>query len=163
MISPIRTNTCTGATRNARWTTSRWKVSWYCSEASEAKPAIPAARNGRARKIRRSTPIFHTIRHASPKDGGGSRVSGASSAPVPARAVSPVPAGPVVWSGSGRAASSKRPRGGSRSRRPTSTTTAIGMANTTNGTRQLPNAVVSPAPISTPLTIPSESPARCTE
>ena len=31
-----------------------------------------------------------------------------------------------------------------------------------NGTRQL-KAAVSPAPISTPATAPSESPARCTE
>ena len=33
---------------------------------------MAAARNGRATKIRRSTPIFQTIRQASPNDGGGS-------------------------------------------------------------------------------------------
>ncbi len=38
----------------------------------------------------------------------------------------------------------------------------MGMAKTMNGTRQL-NAAVSPAPMSTPLTAPSESPARWIE
>ncbi len=61
-----------GAMRYARWTASRWNVSWYCSEASDVKPAMEAARKGRAKKMRRSTPIFHTVRQASPSEGAGS-------------------------------------------------------------------------------------------
>ncbi len=46
----------------ARWTASRWKVCSYCNEAKAAKPMIDAARNGSATKMRRSVPIFHTMR-----------------------------------------------------------------------------------------------------
>ncbi len=42
---------------------------------------MAAARKGRAKKIRRSTPIFHTIRQASPNDGGGSSATVVSTAP----------------------------------------------------------------------------------
>ena len=55
---------------------SRWKVCSYWSEASEVNPAMAAARKGSAMKIRRSTPIFHTRRQASPNDGGGSASPG---------------------------------------------------------------------------------------
>ena len=37
-----------GAVMKARSATSRWNVCWYCSEASELKPAMAAARNGSA-------------------------------------------------------------------------------------------------------------------
>ncbi len=69
---PRRSKTSTGAVRYARWSASRWKVCWYCNEANEAKPAIEAARKGRAMKMRRRALTFQTVRQASPNDGGGS-------------------------------------------------------------------------------------------
>ena len=67
-----------GAMRYARWTASRWNVSWYCNEARDVKPAMEAARKGRAKKMRRSTPIFHTVRQASPSEGAGSTTASTS-------------------------------------------------------------------------------------
>ncbi len=72
---------------NPRSTTPRWNVCWYCREASDVKPTIDAARNGSAPNVRRRTPIFHTRRHASPKDGGGSGGSSDAVAPEPAATV----------------------------------------------------------------------------
>ena len=69
---PRRSKTWIGAMRKARWTASRWNVSWYCREARDVKPAMAAARKGSAMKMRRSTPIFQTVRQASPSDGGAS-------------------------------------------------------------------------------------------
>ena len=44
-----------------------------------------AARNGRAKKIRRRLSIFHTMRQPSANDGGGSSVSRASVTPMAMR------------------------------------------------------------------------------
>ena len=77
---PRRSKTWIGAMRKARWTASRWNVSWYCREARDVKPAMAAARKGSAMKMRRNVLIFHTVRQASPSDGGASTGMSTSSA-----------------------------------------------------------------------------------
>ncbi len=162
---PASEKSCTGAMIRPRASVPRWKVCWYCSEAREAKPMSEAARKGRAKKMRRSTPIFQTSRHASPKVGGSSAGPAASSSSRAARsaATSSAPSGPPRAASSRRRASSScRPRTGSRRPRPTRTSTRMGTGSTRNGARQ-PRAWPRPAPPSTPSMDPIATPAKRTE
>ena len=162
---PASEKSCTGAMISPRARVSRWKVCWYCSEAREAKPMREAARKGRAKKMRRSTPIFQTRRHASPKVGGSSAGPAEPSSSRAARsaATSSGPAGPPRAASSRSSASSScRPRTGSRRRRPTRTSTRIGTGNTKNGARH-PKAWPRPAPPSTPSMAPTDTPAKSVE
>ena len=78
---------------------------------------MATARNGTAYQIRRSTSIFQSSRHDSAKLALGSSVSlSASLAPAARRSCAP--------------------RIGSLIRRPSTTSTSVGIANTKNGARQ---------------------------
>ena len=164
MATPARANSCTGAMTRPRWRTPRWNVCWYWSEASEAKPINEAARNGRARKMRRSTPIVHTSRHASPNEGGRSAPESAHPGPGPwSAAASPVAAGASrVGSPTANASSSWRPRVGSCKVSPMATSTRIGTASTKKGARH-PNTRANPAPPSNPTMVPADTPPNSTE
>ena len=128
---------------------------------------MAAARKGRAMKIRRSTPIFQTVRQASPSDGGVSTgISIATAAGVVAGAgVSSSRAGSPRSEASICSLSSIcswRPRTGSRRRRPTTTTTTMGTAKKKNGARQL-KTEARPAPRRTPTMAPMLMPERWAE
>ena len=161
---PRRSKTWMGAISQARWTASRWNVCWYCSEASDVKPAMDAAKNGRAMKMRRSTLIFHTVRQASPKEGAGSaRTAGSAAAGAPA--TSPRGTGSPRSDASICSLScscSCRPRTGSRRRVPISTTTAMGTAKKKKGARHDQTAA-RPAPRITPMMAPRLMPDRWAE
>ncbi len=110
MATPISSTSCTGIPARARSTSESPNVSAYCSEARAAKPTSDAARNGSAVKMRRRLRMVHTMRIASANDGGTS--SWLASSPRSA------------------AARSKWPRPGSRRRRPATTRSMVGTANT---------------------------------
>jgi len=140
--TPTSSTSCTGTRAHARSMASRWKTSSYMSEASEMKPMMDAARNGRAMKMRRRLRMVHTMRMASANDGGGSST--------------------VVSTPRSAASRSKCPRPGSRSRRPSTTRIIVGKANTTNGVRHV-NHVASPAPMTKPRIWPMLLAARWIE
>ena len=131
---------------------------------------MAAARKGRAMKIRRSTPIFHTVRQASPSDGGISTgMSSTTGSDPSAAAVGARPSSSATGSPRSDASicslsstCSWRPRGGSRRRRPTSTTTTMGTAKKKNGARHV-NTAASPAPRRTPTMAPMLIPERWAE
>ena len=127
------------------------------------KPAMEAARKGRAMKIRRRTPIFHTVRQASPSEGTGS-------AGFPASGSVSEGAATVSRRGTGSPRSdasicslssscSCRPRIGSRRRVPIRTTTAMGSAKKKKGARH-DHTVARPAPMRTPAMAPRLMPDR---
>ena len=106
-------------------------------------PTMATARNGTEYHMRRSTSIFHNMRHASEKLGGGSSVSVTSSL---------APAARRSWA----------PLIGSLILRPRITSTTVGTAKTKNGTRQL-NAAASTPASSGPRKLPSTLAARWNE
>ena len=126
---------------------------------------MEAARKGRAMKMRRSTPIFQTVRQASPSDGGGSTGMSIGVVATGSGGASPRGAGSPRSEASICSASSScscRPRGGSRRRRPIRTTTTIGTAKKKNGARH-DQMAASPAPRSTPTMAPMLMPERWAE
>ena len=130
------------------------------------KPAMAAARKGSAMKMRRSTPIFQTVRQASPSDGGASTgMSTGVVAPGSGAGASPRGTGSPRSEASICSASSTcswRPRGGSCRRRPIRTTIAMGTAKKKKGARQ-DQMAARPAPRRTPTMAPMLMPERCAE
>ena len=132
---------------------------------------MDAARNGSAKKMRRSTPIFQTVRQASPSEGGASTgmsrvgAAGLSSSVMAAAATSPSATGSPRSEASIcslNSICSCRPRAGSRIRVPMRTTTTMGTAKTKNGVRH-DHRAERPAPMSTPAMAPMLMPERCAE
>ena len=116
--------------------------------------------------MRRSTPIFQTVRQASPSEGGvstgmstGAAPSGAMAGASPSGAGSPRSEASICSLSS---SCSWRPRGGSRRRRPTTTTITMGTAKKKKGARQV-KTEARPAPSSTPTMAPMLMPERWAE
>ena len=123
------------------------------------KPAMDAARKGSATKMRRSAPIFQTVRQASPNDGGDSTGTSTVVGPSARGTDSPRSEASIC---SVSSSCSWVPRGGSRKRSPMITTTMIGMAKTMKGVRHDESAA-RPAPMSTPAMAPMLMPERWAE
>ena len=123
---------------------------------------MAAARNGSAMKMRRSTPIFHTVRQDSPSDGGGSTgMSSVAGSGVSASGERLATLGgqhllaqrELLVATPGRFAEAQCPR------RPPRT---IGTAKKKNGARQVKRAA-RPAPRRTPMMMPKLMPERWAE